>query len=184
MRTAAAVVCAIWVVGACSSGSPPRPSVVSGTGAVTVPPIQPGSVSEVEARLCAAGLVGRVTSAPPIQAAGVEDLGYFVDTSTPAPGTSVPAGSRVDLHLGYDVASPPSGAPPPALTPVPDVVGLDVNDALAALGGSYAVDVDLKLPAEGLVVSRQDPAPGTNLRTEGRVLLTAGSAPSPCPTAR
>jgi hypothetical protein len=74
---------------------------------------------------CAAGLHPLYVSAPALRHVDVGYNGYAVMSANPAPGSSVQAGSVVDMVLVTDVNAGAIPRSRPAV--VPSVIGLDVN---------------------------------------------------------
>ncbi|MEW6769830.1 MAG: PASTA domain-containing protein [Bacillota bacterium] len=103
--------------------------------------------------------------------------GTVVDQD-PAPGTSWPKDSPVNLVV--------SKGPRPVLKPVPDLLGLTVEDARAKLAGagfSLSEDMAQQQSTDYLpgYVCAQTPAPGTNLETGRAVAVTVSTGPGPAP---
>jgi beta-lactam-binding protein with PASTA domain len=91
--------------------------------------------------------------------------GYRVAGQEPPGGREVDAGTRVALALRFSTeAFGPMQRPPfaPHGTPAPDVVGLEIEQAIARVTyeGFIAVVVQPEQSAEDLAVSRQEPDPG------------------------
>ena len=106
---------------------------------VTVPNLRMREAAEAVEELRQAGLLSRV-----------EGSGQYVMDQTPKPGSRVPAGSTVILHL---ISEPRPGQP----VPVPDVRGMGMRDAMATLAG---MGFEIQPVGSGVAVS-QDPAPGS-----------------------
>jgi PASTA domain len=154
-----------------------KKGLVSAAGVVVVPDVTRGYLNDIQRRLCAAGLKPQIVSAPPINHGGSGLNGYGVIKISPPSGASVPAGSVVQLKLGYDVNAGGIEASAPASSLVPKVLGLSVDQALISLVGlDYAVDVTVQTPADGLQIIAQDPEPGVRLAKNQTVTLVAGSA--------
>ena len=193
MGTTRAVAVAVvgLILGGCTGDADHRrvedASPQSSQVATTIVPQLRGTVTESNSDLCTAGLVGRIVSAPHIENGGPGLNGLGVISSSPGAGSVVPRGSEVLLTLGPDVNAgggvpPPPGSSLPNPSPVPNVIGLDVDDAMTALRDSFAVDITVVTPAYGLVVTEQKPSAGAHLTRGGTVRITAGSYPGgPCP---
>jgi eukaryotic-like serine/threonine-protein kinase len=134
--------------------------VSGGPAAIEVPQVVGQSMDAARQTLVGAGLaVGNI-----VQAAVPDKPAGTVLSQTPGAFARVSEGAAIDLVVAAgDVASPgASGAP--ALSPVPNVVGMSVDQAKAALErGGYHLDRVTVLPgspADAKVLS-SDPAAGT-----------------------
>ncbi len=130
------------------SQAPPGSAVVveesGGPNAITVPNVVGGTLEDARNALAQAGLtVGAVA-----QAADASTTPGTVVSQNPQPGAQTGAGSSVDLYI----AVAPAGATvapvtPAPLPPIPNVTGMTVDDAKAALAkAGYAVDKVMVLP--------------------------------------
>jgi beta-lactam-binding protein with PASTA domain len=144
------------------------------TANVTVP----GSVAHADplqatAALCAAGLHPLYVSAPALRHADVGYNGYAVKSANPAPGSSVQAGSVVDMVLVTDVNAGAIPRSRPAV--VPSVIGLDVNKAVSEITErGLLVNVNAMTPTGSLFVTRQAPTARTAVRGRSTVTLDVG----------
>jgi PASTA domain len=144
---------------------------------VVVPDVLKGYLTDIQHRLCDAGLKPEIVSAPDINHGDTGLNGYGVIKSTPAAGSSVPRGSVVRLQLGFDVNAGGIEPSAPSVSEVPKVQGLDVDHALSALTSlGYLVDISVETPADGLQIQSQSPEPGVTLNRGATVTLIAGSA--------
>ena len=133
-----------------------------GPNAVTVPNVVGGTLDDARNRLAQAGLsVGAVAQvADPSTSPGT------VVSQNPDPGTQVGAGGAVDLYLAVAPAGatpPPSTPTPAAMPPIPNVIGMTVDDAKAALTkAGYTVDRVTVLPNSppDAKVVNTEPEPG------------------------
>jgi beta-lactam-binding protein with PASTA domain len=134
------------------SQAPPGSAVVveesGGPNAITVPNVVGGTLEDARNALAQAGLtVGAVA-----QAADASTTPGTVVSQNPQPGAQTGAGSSVDLYIAVApaeatpgaTAAPATGAP---LPPIPNVAGMTVDDAKAALAkAGYAVGKVMVLP--------------------------------------
>ncbi len=135
-----------------------------GPNAVTVPSVVGGTVQDARNALAQAGLtVGTVA-----QVADASTTPGTVVSQNPQAGSQTGAGGAVDLYVAVSPASstatPAAASPTPQqLPPIPDVVGMTVDDAKAALAkAGYSVGtvtVQPGSPPDAKVVSTS-PAPG------------------------
>ena len=93
------------------------------------------------------------------------NTGYVVAAHDPPAGATVEPGARVVLAAATRLLSWGSIDGPPVAargTPVPDVVGVEIEQAMARVTneGFIAVVFQPERGVEELVVSRQDPQPG------------------------
>ena len=162
---------------AASSGGPSSASATESARSVVVSDVTGKYVADVEQALCAAGLRPRIIEAHPIDRAGPNDNGYVVARVTPAVGSSVPAGSTINLSLGTSMNAGGPFPSPPARAVVPNVADKDVNMAISTLTGiGFEVNVTVRTPADGLVVVSQSPSAGSTLGTKTPVTLVGGSS--------
>lgn len=105
---------------------------------VTVPNLRMREAAQAVEALRAVGLLSRV-----------EGSGQYVMDQTPKPGSRVPAGSMVILHL---ISEPQPGRS----VPVPDVRGMGLRDAVATLAG---MGFEIEATGSGVAVA-QEPRPG------------------------
>ncbi len=145
-------------------GSPVTVLVSSGPAPVLVPDLTGQSLTAAEATLINAGLaLGTVT-----QRVSVAQTAGTVLSQSPATGTSVHAGDKVNLTV----------AQAPKETAVPDVVGQSEALAAAALAqaGFRAKTVSLATieTAQVGIVLKQSPAAGAQARKEATVTITVG----------
>ena len=93
------------------------------------------------------------------------NLGYVIAAQEPAAGLEVEAGSRVAVAAATRILSwgslegPPVAAPG---TPVPDLIGVDIEQAMERVTneGLVAVVFQPERGVERVTVSRQEPEPG------------------------
>jgi beta-lactam-binding protein with PASTA domain len=147
------------------------PSTTTTTAPALVP--VPDVVGEAEADAAAtitdAGLRPGTSDAPS------DDVAEgIVISQEPAPGTEVVAGTAVFILVS-------SGPAPPAIVPVPDVVGQDVAEATKTLEAEgFVVEVD-EVGSEdveaGLVIEA-NPSAGTEVAEGTTVVLTVSSGPA------
>jgi serine/threonine-protein kinase len=100
-----------------------------------------------------------------------------VIAQTPAGGTSMELGALVTIQVSSGV---------PAKVKVPDVVGLSVDDARAALeAAGFVVEIEERHVSDphndGLVLA-QDPGAGTKALQGTAVTITVGTGEDPSPT--
>ncbi|HYM56037.1 MAG TPA: PASTA domain-containing protein, partial [Solirubrobacteraceae bacterium] len=143
--------------------------VSSGPEAVHVPDVVGQLQTAAEATLTNAGLaVGAVTK----QSSATQSPGTVLSQS-PATGTSVHAGGKVDLVV----------AQAPTEVSVPNVVGQDEALAAAALGQAGLIPKTASAtttePAQAGVVLQQSPAAGAHARKGSRVTITVGVLGTP-----
>jgi len=125
---------------------------------VVVPDLVGRTVTDVPTILAGAGLeLGTVTGA-----------GTTVRRQTPAPGDRVPRGSVVNVSVATVV-------PPQTLTPVPDLVGMSQEEALAVLKRS-----GLRLAVtstDGTTIDSEHPEAGTMVPVGSTIAVTTSPAP-------
>jgi len=145
-------------------GSTVTVDISAGPNAVTVPNVVGTSVDDASAKLEQAGLaLGAVAHAAVSDTSPGTVVGQHPEANSQAP-----QGTAVDIVVAAAPASPqpgasPSGQTPPALGPVPNVIGLSLEDARAALDkAGYSVNRVIVLPGSppGAKVVKTDPAPG------------------------
>jgi beta-lactam-binding protein with PASTA domain/tRNA A-37 threonylcarbamoyl transferase component Bud32 len=153
------------------SPAPPGSTVVveesGGPNSITVPSVVGGTLGDARNALTQAGLtVGQVGQ--------VEDASTTPGTvvsQNPQPGAQAGQGSAVDVYIAVEPSSPapsasPSASPGAALPPVPNVTGMNVDDARAALVkagfSANSVTVLPGSPPNAKVVNTQ-PAPGATV---------------------
>jgi beta-lactam-binding protein with PASTA domain len=169
----AAAGCVVVALSSCSST----------TANVTIPvSASNASPAKATAALCALGLRPVYVGAPSLHQADTGVNGYWVKLTDPKPGSHVSAGSVVDLTLVPDYNL--GGLDQPQRQPaVPDVTGLDINQALfnvTKLG--LLANVITASPTGSLLVTRESPAPGATVRGGSTVTLQVGRAGSQgCP---
>lgn len=141
--------------------------VSGGPNAISVPNVVGTSVADARAALEQAGLtLGRVA-----QASVSDTSPGTVVSQNPAAGSQAPQGSAIDIVVATAPVLPQpqastSAAPLPsanALAPVPNVLGMSVEDARAALAkAGYHVDRITVLPGSqpNAKVSNTEPEPG------------------------
>ncbi len=147
-------------------GSPVTVLVSSGPAPVSVPDVVGQSQSAAEATLINAGLVlGTVAHRD-----SSTDTAGTVLSQSPATGTSVRTGSKVDLTV----------AQAPKQSQVPEVVGQTEALAVAALEQAgftpKAVTATTTSPEQIGMVLKQDPGGGTQARKGATVTITVGEA--------
>jgi eukaryotic-like serine/threonine-protein kinase len=130
-----------------------------GPNSVTVPDVVGQTVTDARNALSAAGLtVGAVT-----QVADATTTPGTIVSENPAAGAQVGQGSPVDLYIAVSTASPTPSAAPTAGAAVPNVIGMSVDDARAALQRAgftvQQVIVQPGSPPDAKVVNT-DPPPG------------------------
>jgi hypothetical protein len=157
---------------ACSAGSPADRATVPAAAASGYP-------LDVASALCAAGLRPVFVSTPPIKHADRNINGYAVASTSPRPLDGIAPGSAVQIHL---IVSANAGGPwpaAPATAVLPQVVGVDVNTAIATLTAEgLFVDVTTASPTGTLVVAAQAPAAGATVPRSSTVTLTVGQLDS------
>jgi eukaryotic-like serine/threonine-protein kinase len=131
--------------------APPGSAVVveesGGPNATTVPNVVGGTVNDARNALSQAGLsVGTIA-----QVADASTTPGTVVSQNPQPGSQTGAGSAVDLYIAIAPAGASSApvAPTPAASAkqIPNVIGMTVDDAKAALGkAGFTVDHVIVLP--------------------------------------
>jgi len=148
-------------------GSTISADVSGGPNAISVPNVVGTSVDDARATLEQAGLtLGRVA-----QAAVSDTSPGTVVSQNPAANAQAPQGSAVDIVVATAPSSPQpqesaSVAPAPSangLPPIPNVIGMSVDDARAALQkAGYHVDHVTVLPGSpaNAKVSNTEPSPG------------------------
>jgi serine/threonine-protein kinase len=163
--------------------APPGSSVVveesGGPNSITVPNVVGGTVPDARNALTQAGLnVGAVGQ--------VEDPSTTPGTvvsQNPQAGAQTGQGAAVDLYVavvpgGGASPSPAASAPPAALPPIPNVVGMTVDDARTALAkaGYTATNVTVLpgSPPNAKVVSTQPAAGATTAPGTTEVDLVVG----------
>lgn len=162
-------------------GSTISADVSAGPNAVTVPSVVGTSLDDAKTALGQAGLaVGSIAYAQVTDTSPGTIIGQHPDA-----GSQAPQGTTVDLVLAQAPASPtPQGsaspaasASPQAAVPVPDVIGMSVADAQAAIGRAGLVvgriDIAPGSPPNARVV-RTDPAAGQQIAQGGSVELYLG----------
>ena len=159
---------AIAEYGAPPSGIQPIQAPPSGPAATaTVPAVEGKSVADAVTAISAAGLV------PGAHSTGTGT----VNGQTPAAGTTVAPGSKVDLSVGTAATGGPGG-PPPVTNPdpssavtVPDVIGKQAGEAHNIL-----VNAGLKVsnrPNSGYTVTAITPKAGTKVKRGTSIDITA-----------
>jgi beta-lactam-binding protein with PASTA domain len=120
------------------------------------------------------GLQPVVIGMPTVKSDG--NIGYRVAAQEPAPDLDVNDGARVALALephwlSWGTIDPPARAP--SGTPVPHLIGLELEDAMlrATRAGLIAVAVQPKKPVEVLAISRQQPETGESVGQFGEVVV-------------
>jgi beta-lactam-binding protein with PASTA domain len=153
------------------AGTAPPSSTVPPT---TIPPVTdvPDVVGQTEAEatsaITGAGLVAGSSEEPSEDV----ELGTVI-SQNPAAGTEVADGSTVNIVVS-------TGPEPPALVPVPDVVGQDVTDATATLEAEgFVVEVteEESETVEADIVIGSNPSAGTEVAEGTTVVLTVSTGP-------
>jgi serine/threonine-protein kinase len=138
--------------------------VSSGPAQVRVPDLSGDSRSGAEAALAAVGLAAGTVSE---QVSTGASAGSVISQS-PSSGTSVGAGSKVNLTLAKASSE----------VTVPKVVGQNVTQASAALGGAgfapSVVQVAVSEQSKSGIVLKQTLAPGKTARKGSTVTMTVG----------
>lgn len=152
------------------SSAPPGSNVVveesGGPNSITVPNVVGGTINDARNALSQAGLmVGTVA-----QVADASTTAGTIVSQNPQAGSQTGQGSAVDLYIavapsgaGSPDASPAPSSAAAALPPVPNVVGMTVDDAKAALEKvGYRVDHVTVLPSSppNAKVVNTEPEPG------------------------
>jgi beta-lactam-binding protein with PASTA domain len=138
--------------------------VAKGPALVTVPGVVGLTRANAETRMRAAGLTTRVREVP-----SEKPLGTVV-AQNPPPQQQVRKGSAVTVNVSKG----------PGTVAVPDVVGLQREDASAAIRDAGLTAVIVTVPSqesEGAVVA-QNPTAGTQVRGGSRVRLNVSEGPS------
>ena len=139
--------------------------ISAGPNAVTVPDVVGASVDDARAKLEQAGLaLGAIARAEMADTTPGTVVGQHPD-----PGSQAPQGTAVDIVVASAPSSQPQGSPgassaPQVQAPVPNVTGMNLNDARAVLAkAGYAVVRVVIAPGAGpkAVVTSTDPAAGT-----------------------
>ena len=140
-----------------------------GPNAVTVPSVVGGTIEDARNALAQAGLTVGVVA----QVADPSTTAGTVVSQNPQAGSQTSAGTSVDLYVAVAPAgstNAPATATPAPLPPIPNVIGMTVDDAKAALAkAGYSVDHVTVLPnspSDAKVVSTEPevgatPPPGT-----------------------
>lgn len=111
-----------------------------------------------------AGLRPVLVGLPTVKTAG--NTGYVIAAQEPAAGREVGAGARVALAAATQLLSFGGGIDGDRVaeprTPAPDVIGMEVEDAMARVTdeGFIGVVFQPERGVENLEVSRQEPPPG------------------------
>jgi beta-lactam-binding protein with PASTA domain len=142
---------------------------------VTVPDVTTAYPAGALAILRHSGLRPRVAAVPGVSDASECTLLGVAAVSPPA-GTRVDAGSVVTLRLEEFNSSCPAATdttPAPASVEVPDVVGLELDDAVSRVSSAQlsATIVAVDHPLEELVVVDQRPHAGATRRGNSAVAL-------------
>jgi len=150
-----------------------------GPNPITVPNVVGGTIDDARNSLSSAGLtVGAV--------AQVEDASTTPGTvvsQNPAAGTQIGQGASVDLYVAaaQATASPSATPSSAALAPIPNVIGMTVDQAKAALEqAGYAVHqviVQPGSPPDAKVVNSDPPPGATTAQGTNAVDLIVGPAP-------
>ena len=161
--------------------APPGSAVVveesGGPNAITVPNVVGGTLEDARNALAQAGLtVGAVA-----QAADPSTTPGTVVSQNPQPGAQMGAGSSVDLYIAVApagaTATPATAVP---LPPIPNVAGMSVDDAKAALAkAGYAVGKVMVLPnspPDAKVVGTAPAAGATTAPGSATIDLVVGPA--------
>ena len=135
----------------------------SRAGAAIVPDLAGLTIREAQIAVDEVGL----------ELGGVSGAGDLIRGQGPLPGTEVPRGTAVDVALG---------APDPQLVTVPNLVGIDVDDAPRILD-SRGLALG-QTSGDGDVIRSQSPPAGARVSRGSAVDVSAGSAPSPGPARR
>lgn len=153
----------------CSTGS---------AASVTVPPaVAGGYPSDVAAVLCSVGLRPLFVQVPAITAADRNVNGYAVTSVSPGPTARVAVGATVEIHVGvsHNAGGPWPQAPDRSV--LPNLLGIDVNRAVATLAALGAtVNVSPKTPTGALVVTGQTPRAGATVMRGSPVTVQVGAA--------
>lgn len=138
--------------------------------------VQNAYPADAIAALCSAGLNPLIVSAPPIKGAGPNVNGYAVKAVIPPVGSAVPRGSAVQLQLVTSVNGGQHLPGKKRQIAMPDVVGIDVNQAIELLT-SHGLKVDATTNAlvTSLDVTKQSPGPNSPVDTGSTVTLSVGS---------
>ncbi|MDQ6767750.1 MAG: Stk1 family PASTA domain-containing Ser/Thr kinase [Candidatus Eremiobacteraeota bacterium] len=162
-------------------GSTVTVDISAGPNAVTVPNVVGSSVEDARAKLEQAGLaLGAIAHAAVADTSPGTVVGQHPDANSQAP-----QGTAVDIVVATapvapqpEVSSSPAPAQPPgALVPVPNVVGMSLEDARAALTkAGYTVNRVTILPGSppNARVTKTDPAAGATAPSGSPVDVTLG----------
>jgi beta-lactam-binding protein with PASTA domain len=139
--------------------------------------------AQATAALCNAGLHPLYLTAPKLAHADIGINGYAVRSISPGPGSEVKAGSDVTIRLNLSANGGPGWSGPRPRSVVPNVDGLDVNQALDKITnlGLFAT-VIATTPTGALTVTRATPSAGTTVAGGSTVVLHVGMVGSQgCP---
>ena len=140
----------------------------------TVPDLTGHAPGDAFRALRAAGLRPVLLGLPSTSLAGA---GYRLAAQDPGPGAQAPAGARVTLAFEpypLSFGGPIDGPPPaPKGTPVPAVVGLELDEAADTIASARLQPFVFQpsRAVESLTVTRQEPAAGEPVRDLGQVAL-------------